>query len=368
MADSESCLTQDTPITDEDLPCDRHELFGVACRGLELRHWTPIPSRSVTPRAMSCQARCRSTSPVAGFESVQSHFPAASVGSTAPKAPHSARMSKSHASALRASGELFKVIVQVPGPCGASRVGLLVAPTTRVGPRPRKPDILTEFWGERSVQLGPLTGRIVQGERVPQNRRLTKVRGLLAERWKPPPGSEQDHDNAFDAPALSLKELVEAATGVPIKQQKLSFGLRGPLNNDDLAVAECDIRDGSVINLSVKPSSSKKVPPRRGGWRAAQVDAGKSPGGTQLSVQQSLGEASMCQKSSASSSFPPKIWQITSARPNWTTSIKPSKIGDSAVASPRFATQLAVNSWNSTSVQAAKSVLWRSLESPGACR
>jgi hypothetical protein len=51
---------------------------------------------------------------------------------------------------------------------------------------------------------------------------------------------------------MSLKEVIQAATGVPVKLQKLVFKKRGPLDDHRRLLHECDIIHGATLHLAVK--------------------------------------------------------------------------------------------------------------------
>jgi len=158
----------------------------------------------------------------------------------------------------------IRIFVKLPG---NGRVALWVSPSTPVGPIIRK--------------------RSNPYERFPEDRpsdtngRLTPLRSLLTEQmgpmtdefdstvlsWLPEEGTKGSflRSTSYSStlqPEDSLKGLLEAATGVPVAEQKLVFGRVGALDDDERFICEYDVGHGALIYLSVKPS---KASPRKDG-------------------------------------------------------------------------------------------------------
>jgi len=57
----------------------------------------------------------------------------------------------------------------------------------------------------------------------------------------------------------SLKDLIEAATGIPAKLQKLVVGTRGPLKDADKPICMYDVGHGAQLHLSIKHTGSRKA-------------------------------------------------------------------------------------------------------------
>eukprot|EP00931_Biecheleriopsis_adriatica_P117704 TRINITY_DN9319_c0_g1_i1.p1 TRINITY_DN9319_c0_g1~~TRINITY_DN9319_c0_g1_i1.p1 ORF type:complete len:350 (+),score=44.16 TRINITY_DN9319_c0_g1_i1:55-1104(+) len=153
--------------------------------------------------------------------------------------------------------DVITVTVKTPGD---GNLGLRLKSQTRIGPLPsRDPDAFEAYWGEGAEQRGPSSGRMLSGKPDCYAGRVLPLPGplkaLLAQRIANSPDSVNGicACDGSEEPA-SLKELVEAATGVPVHQQKLTFGLRGPLESDSQTLEEAGLRDGSVIALRRKSS------------------------------------------------------------------------------------------------------------------
>merc|ERR1719230_1883766 len=54
----------------------------------------------------------------------------------------------------------------------------------------------------------------------------------------------------------SVKDLIEAATGIPADVQKLTFGRRGPLEDPKKQLHRCDIGHGALLYLSIKKTGT----------------------------------------------------------------------------------------------------------------
>eukprot|EP00933_Yihiella_yeosuensis_P030516 TRINITY_DN24157_c0_g1_i1.p1 TRINITY_DN24157_c0_g1~~TRINITY_DN24157_c0_g1_i1.p1 ORF type:complete len:433 (-),score=68.89 TRINITY_DN24157_c0_g1_i1:382-1680(-) len=251
-----SSAFRDRAKSEDEVPCDRHELFDLARGPSPGQCWTPRPRAETasTPVQLDSRAgtalgsRCRSSSPSGGLSKT------GRAGSTTPSVMHHGDLSARLSNSVRPGEEPaspchgFRVVVQLPG---GARVGILVHPKARIGPNIRKrPDSFADIWGDAAEEQGD--GRA----RLSTPRPLTPFRKLLAERC----GDLDQADEYLasqvfkESSALSLKELVEASTGTPAHTQKLVFAPRGPLDNDDRLVWQCGIRDGSILSLGVKPS------------------------------------------------------------------------------------------------------------------
>lgn len=342
---SKQALASDVASTD----CDRHEFFSMASNYMPSECWTPTPwsstgnSRAATPapRRPSSSAtsiaktRGRAESALSGLqvrkaETTTSH-------SLQARGPHSARTDRTSlwTSTIQSEidrGTMMRVIVRLPG---ERRTHILVRPTTRVGPEKPKTDCFSAYWGQDAEAMGPFSGRKAEGSSEPSNRRLTRVRRVFTERAAA--GSQHASPSTagqgmLDLDSKSLKELVQVATGIPANQQKLTFGMRGPLDCDESLLKDCGLRDGSEIRLMLKPKAPKRL----------------------------------LQDSQA---HPDESWQVEPARADWCLQ-KPYLRTDTlefTKATPRFSPRLIVNSWNSTDPKSSKPLLWRSMKSPVLC-
>jgi len=245
---------------------------------------TPMPMRSVSARSNSPPTFAQRTV----FESVDYS-----------QGPYSARAPSSRAARAESRENerpRIRVIVRLPA---ASRVMILVDPRARVGPHDdKKSDMFDTLWGEGAEKRGPYAGK------MPEGGRLTPVKALLAEQfaatgefeesqahhlleafWSAEPGERQQAPQDIRVP--SLKELVEVATGVPVNEQKLCFGMRGPLDNDASLLCECDVVDGSIVRLTVKPGSKPVHTPRKSRKSPSGPASGKIPESRETSPSQS---------------------------------------------------------------------------------
>lgn len=223
----------------------------------------------------------------------------------------------------------MRVIVRLPG---ERRIQIFVRPTTRVGPKKPKTDCFSVYWGQDAEAMGPFSGRMAEGSSEPSNRRLTRVRRVFAERAAA--GSQHASPSTagqgiLDLDSKSLKELVQVATGIPANQQKLTFGMRGPLDCDESLLQDCGLGDGSEVRLMLKPKAPKKL------------------------VQDSQ-------------AHPYESLQVEPACADWNLqdSFRRTDTLEFTKAIPRFAPRLIVNSWNSTEPKSTKPLLWRSMKSP----
>lgn len=271
--DESSCyLTFQDLIPEHGVHCERHEHFQDVLAS-PLKMWTPtaLKSRATTPRALSPSQRTQTaqSSRCRGSSAMDS------LSFSTQKPPFSARTTSSKSNRrTRAEPDLgIRVVVQLPG---GGRIAILVHKSARVGPFKSKPsNRFTDVWGENADELGPFAGKRSEGS----SGRMTPLRTLLSQREAETMGDcanrskvhEYDLEDGCFIPsseviketslneqsqqvALSLKELVEVATGIEVNRQKLVHSKRGPLDNNGTYVADCDIKDGSVIKLSVKPN------------------------------------------------------------------------------------------------------------------
>jgi len=97
--------------------------------------------------------------------------------------------------------------------------------------------------------------------------RLTPVRALLAQTAESHYGDHgidvfgEDDDLEVSQASLvhgSLKDLIEAATGIPAKLQKLVVGLRGQLQDANKPICMYDVGHGAQLHLSIKHTGSRK--------------------------------------------------------------------------------------------------------------
>eukprot|EP00930_Biecheleria_cincta_P059643 TRINITY_DN45357_c0_g1_i1.p1 TRINITY_DN45357_c0_g1~~TRINITY_DN45357_c0_g1_i1.p1 ORF type:complete len:389 (+),score=53.16 TRINITY_DN45357_c0_g1_i1:31-1197(+) len=329
--------------------CDRHEFFSIASNYMPSECWTPTPwsstgSRSVTPApqrpsssaASITKPRGRAESALSGLQARKAEANASH--SSQAQGPHSARTDRTPLwrSTIQSEidrGTLMRVIVRLPG---ERRTHILVRPTTRVGPKKPKTDCFSVYWGQDAEAMGPFSGRIAKGSSEPSNRRLMRVRRVFAERTAATSSQHASPSTAdqgvLDLDNKSLKELVQVATGIPANQQKLTFGMRGPLDCDESLLHDCGLVDGSEIRLMLKPKAPKKL------LQDSQAHQDES-------------------------------WQVEPPRADWNLR-KPFLRTDTlefTMALPRFAPRLIVNSWNSTEPKSTKPLLWRSMKSPVLC-
>lgn len=187
--------------------------------------------------------------------------------------------------------------------------------------------------------MGPFSGRMTEGSSEPSNRRLTRVRRVFAERAAAAAGSQPASPSTagqgmldLDLDSKSLKELVQVATGIPANQQKLTFGMRGPLDCDESLLQDCGLSDGSEVRLTLKPKAPKKL------LQDVQAHQNKS-------------------------------WQVEPPRADWSLQkpfLRPDAL-EFTKALPRCSPRSTVNSWNSTEPKSSKPLLWRSMKSPALC-
>eukprot|EP00440_Ansanella_granifera_P054962 gb/GFBE01059582.1/.p1 GENE.gb/GFBE01059582.1/~~gb/GFBE01059582.1/.p1 ORF type:complete len:391 (+),score=53.41 gb/GFBE01059582.1/:1-1173(+) len=249
---------------------DRHGLFGTTVSPLQ--SWQPVGLHGSKEPRTPLRSRC-------GSSRTESHTgsslqpPSAKRLSMFPREVSSAASSSrsgtlfargdasftGHESSGRfgrsnfcSSGSMYSdVVVNVKVP-GGGLLGLRLDLGTRVGPLPQSdPDWFEQYWGEGAEQRGPFSAR--SRSSASSERRalpLPKALKALEERLIQPQSARASYsENRF----ASLKELVEAATGVAVDQQKLCFELRGPLEDDSQTLGEVGIRDGSTVILRHKP-------------------------------------------------------------------------------------------------------------------
>lgn len=195
---------------------------------------------------------------------------------------------------LSARDTKIRIFIRLAGKGG--RLALWIYPDTLVGPQSKGPqNRFTEIWGHDAEERGPYAGKSGQDG----DGRLTPFRALLAERQQqeqmqqqqqrefghaaadnigPEVVAEQAKNDMEVSPAfsmvqdvsrtftldsccagsscegeqLSLKELITAATGISVPQQKLMFGRAGLLDGHARAVCEYDIGHGATLLLSVR--------------------------------------------------------------------------------------------------------------------
>mmetsp|Transcript_15768 Transcript_15768/g.34608 ORF Transcript_15768/g.34608 Transcript_15768/m.34608 type:complete len:517 (-) Transcript_15768:104-1654(-) len=160
----------------------------------------------------------------------------------------------------------------------SDRIVLKVHPRARVGPVPHREDEnkcpFKRLWGLEeeskgvllmgsSMESEPDAGSAPSRMSLPKPNHFPKFESklldiltpeeqrLLAEAKANPSSSASPRDRA----SKSLKELVEAATGVPVKDQKLVFNQRGPLDDHSRRLDEVGIVHGAQLRLTVKTGS-----------------------------------------------------------------------------------------------------------------
>jgi hypothetical protein len=108
-------------------------------------------------------------------------------------------------------------------------------------------------------------------EGVQDTGRLTPVRALLAQQMASRNGEPEaclDHQDAMfglnsessdnSIQDVSLKGLIEAATGIPAQRQQIVASCRGPLQVAIRSLYEYDIGHGSTLLLSVKSTGTRQ--------------------------------------------------------------------------------------------------------------
>lgn len=185
----------------------------------------------------------------------------------------------------------IRIFVRIAGRGG--RIALWVHPDIPIGPLPPGPrNRFTDIWGESADERGPCAGRAVSADG-----RLTPFRKLLAERDDQRRHELQELDeggeeyvDGFQIAGLpseepmssltfagtstffagrstfatetnaegSLKELLEAITGVPVPQQKLTCGRVGRLDDHRRVLCEYDIGHGALLFLSARPERGQR--------------------------------------------------------------------------------------------------------------
>lgn len=226
----------------------------------------------------------------------------------------------------------MRVLVRLPG--GWKRIHVLVRPTTRVGPKKPKTDCFQAYWGRDAEAMGPFSGRITEGSSEPSNRRLTRVRRVFAEHADAvadcqPASKSTAGQRMLDLDEKSLKELVQVATGIPANQQKLTFGMRGPLDCDESLLQDCGLTDGSEVRLALKPKAPKKL------LQDVQAHHNES-------------------------------WQVERVSEEWSLR-KPFARPDALAftkAVPKNSPRSIVSSWKETMPKAKKPLFWRSMDCP----
>eukprot|EP00441_Pelagodinium_beii_P046713 CAMPEP_0197620142 /NCGR_PEP_ID=MMETSP1338-20131121/1008_1 /TAXON_ID=43686 ORGANISM="Pelagodinium beii, Strain RCC1491" /NCGR_SAMPLE_ID=MMETSP1338 /ASSEMBLY_ACC=CAM_ASM_000754 /LENGTH=398 /DNA_ID=CAMNT_0043189235 /DNA_START=90 /DNA_END=1286 /DNA_ORIENTATION=- len=340
---------------------EQHQKFWATVKN-PLHKWTPRRFGETGSRASTAMPRSRAASSIKPESSAASATskeqpeippPLERRSLAAQRAPHSARASMresiarlsavahldTYQTARLASheGEVWHISVRLPAD---HMTGFLVAPTTRVGPQKRKPDVFADFWGDGVEERGPLCGRIPPGKTKPLNRRLTPVRLLLAQRM----GSSIDEfdlqsqvSKIKSLDAVNLKELIEIATGIPIGKQVVCFGTRGALNDED-TLEYSGLQDGAVVKLRLKTR-----------WKPGKEEE------TQAII---AGDEKLSQQAEVS-------WQIAPPSPPWNVRQPHTRVREFNVANPRFAPHLEVNSWKQTrSTLDSQTATWREMKTP----
>lgn len=188
----------------------------------------------------------------------------------------------------------IRIFVRVVGASG--RLALWVDPDLPVGPCQHGPqNRFTDMWGHDAEARGPCAGK----PQPDASGRLTPFRSLLAaqdeetqrqQRSLGQGGIQGDdctaHEQSvatlaglssvqegtsqmvtacdsstFSVGAVadaSLKEFIEAATGVPVDRQKLTFGRVGLLDDHRRGLCEYDIGHGALLYLAVRPERGGK--------------------------------------------------------------------------------------------------------------
>mmetsp|Transcript_7303 Transcript_7303/g.18257 ORF Transcript_7303/g.18257 Transcript_7303/m.18257 type:complete len:486 (-) Transcript_7303:283-1740(-) len=185
----------------------------------------------------------------------------------------------------------IRIFIRIAGKGG--RIALWVHPDIPIGPPPPGPrNRFTDIWGESADGGGPCVGRAESADG-----RLTPFRKLLAERDEQRQRELQELDEEaggdvddFQVAGLpseectsslqfggastsfavgstfatethaegSLKELLEAITGVSVPRQKLTCGRVGRLDDHRRVLCEYDIGHGALLFLSVQPEKGQK--------------------------------------------------------------------------------------------------------------
>jgi len=181
----------------------------------------------------------------------------------------------------------IRIFIRCAGKGG--RFALWVHPDIPVGPPPPGPrNRFTDIWGEDADERGPCAGRAASADG-----RMTPFRKLLAERDEQRQRHELGEDTEEDMDGFqiaggpsedptstwtfgastfgygstfateagaegSLKEMIEAITGVPVPRQKLTCGRVGRLDDHTRVLCEYDIGHGALLFLSVRPERGEK--------------------------------------------------------------------------------------------------------------
>eukprot|EP00931_Biecheleriopsis_adriatica_P030658 TRINITY_DN18052_c0_g1_i2.p1 TRINITY_DN18052_c0_g1~~TRINITY_DN18052_c0_g1_i2.p1 ORF type:complete len:365 (+),score=57.45 TRINITY_DN18052_c0_g1_i2:33-1127(+) len=280
---------------EESIAYETHEDFRLHC-GSSLDRWTPMCWAGSDRRACSStpiRARSRTFSDHVATPDV-SFLPQHAANRASPRQPKAA----TPRSRLQAQMSIYPAL---PSAVGSTQSSLMATTSTgrssACSPRSSRHGMSRDTARATfSDDLLRLTIRAPAGRsfgilasrstRVGPERAEARAEAAFEEEW-----GEILADHESQEGAKSLKELVEAATGIPIRQQKLTYGLRGPLEKDHYAVSDYDMDNGSVISLTIKPGGSRHEPPRRGPW----VCKGEAD----------LGE---------------HAWQVTGALPKWDVS------------------------------------------------
>jgi hypothetical protein len=190
---------------------------------------------------------------------------------------------------LAASDRKIRIWVQLP----EGKLGIWVDPDLPVGPSsPAEPkDLFERYWGVNAELNGPYTCRSEgTGGRITPVRALLSARSLCLHRNREAiatstgvlslstSGENLTQMSPCTSAAMistmveherqsNLKAMIEAATGLPIAQQLLVFGLTGKLDDNSKVLCDYGIGHGALLLLSKRrdhlPRSSRDCHKRR---------------------------------------------------------------------------------------------------------
>lgn len=240
---------------------ETHLLFGATFGG-DLPKWRPQTvqgsSRSPTPRTTGLTPRPMTKvpwcdSPLPDIPGRRSATPA-TAGSPVPDASHASdvqprsarqwpsRQRSPRSQQARSPRDFIKVLVQLPG---SACMAIWVRRMARVGPAPPAE---AAWW---TLKPGPEAGRVDCLKLLLQRRQEAlddQELPWMLRTAEPSLASLKDTQ-------MSLKEVLEAATSIPVSQQRLVCKQRGPLNDNSRRLCDLSIGHESLLVLSMKPGA-----------------------------------------------------------------------------------------------------------------
>lgn len=166
------------------------------------------------------------------------------------------------------AGEIhIRIFIRLPG---GNRFALWVPPDMLVGPlsatseaQTKEPHPISAIFAAGSTPGSALMDS--SSSSTKGDGRLTPLRALLAgqaeDRSLDMFGEDEDLIGEISEASPvqgSLKDLIEAATGIPAESQKLVVGLRGPLWDANKQLCTYDVGHGAQLHLSIKHDGSRK--------------------------------------------------------------------------------------------------------------